>query len=75
IQPRRNLFLFLWGNWQANPLCHGMPPHSLILYGTTQPATSASLVPQGSQQFNVKKKGPQFAPPFPKRNQSFPSRP
>ncbi|GBL76096.1 hypothetical protein AVEN_234397-1 [Araneus ventricosus] len=35
-------------------------------YGTTQPTTSASLVLQGSQQFNVKKEDPQFAPPSPK---------
>ncbi|GBM15812.1 hypothetical protein AVEN_262961-1 [Araneus ventricosus] len=30
-------------------------PHILLPYGTTQPTTSASMVPQSSQQFNVKK--------------------
>ncbi|GBM71736.1 hypothetical protein AVEN_269208-1 [Araneus ventricosus] len=47
----------LVGNRNSNPLCHRLPSHSLLPYGTTQP-TSASLVPQRSQQFNVKKEDP-----------------
>ncbi|GBM41085.1 hypothetical protein AVEN_28857-1 [Araneus ventricosus] len=54
IQPCRNLILFLWGNRHTNPLCYSLPPHNLLPYGTTQP-TSASRVPQRSQQFSVKK--------------------
>ncbi|GBM08360.1 hypothetical protein AVEN_108363-1 [Araneus ventricosus] len=42
------------GNRHPNPLCHGMPPRSLMPYGITQLTTSASLVPLSSQQFNVK---------------------
>ncbi|GBN15759.1 hypothetical protein AVEN_196300-1 [Araneus ventricosus] len=48
----------LVGNRHTNPLCHGFPPHSLLPYGTTQPTTSASLDPQRSQQFNIKKEDP-----------------
>ncbi|GBM27857.1 hypothetical protein AVEN_66407-1 [Araneus ventricosus] len=55
------------------PLCFGLPPHNLLPYGTTQPTTSASMVPQRSQQFNFKNECTQFAPLSPKRNQSFPS--
>ncbi|GBN15068.1 hypothetical protein AVEN_209780-1 [Araneus ventricosus] len=55
IQPCRNLILFLWGNRHTNPLCYGLPPHNLLPYGTTQPTISASMVPQRSQQFSVKK--------------------
>ncbi|GBL72015.1 hypothetical protein AVEN_115046-1 [Araneus ventricosus] len=32
-------------NLHPNPFCLGMPPHSLLPYGTTQLTTSASLVP------------------------------
>ncbi|GBN68050.1 hypothetical protein AVEN_200305-1 [Araneus ventricosus] len=39
----------------SNPLCYGLPPHNLLPYGTTQPTTSANMVPNSSQQFNVKK--------------------
>ncbi|GBN35603.1 hypothetical protein AVEN_174292-1 [Araneus ventricosus] len=35
----------LVGDPHTNPLCHGMPPHSLLPYGTSQPTTSVSLVP------------------------------
>ncbi|GBM92421.1 hypothetical protein AVEN_145629-1 [Araneus ventricosus] len=58
IQSYRNLILFLWGNRLTNPLCYGLPPHNLLPYGTTQPTTSVSLVPQHSQQFKVKKEDP-----------------
>ncbi|GBM95813.1 hypothetical protein AVEN_165511-1 [Araneus ventricosus] len=47
--------LFLWVNRHTNPLYYGLPPHNLLPYGTTQPTTSASMVPQRSQQFSVKK--------------------
>ncbi|GBM53459.1 hypothetical protein AVEN_238320-1 [Araneus ventricosus] len=47
-QPCRNLILFLWGNRHTNPLCYGLPPHNLLPYDTTQPTTSASMVPQCS---------------------------
>ncbi|GBM11654.1 hypothetical protein AVEN_16961-1 [Araneus ventricosus] len=75
IQPCRNLILLLWGNWHINPLCHGLPPQNLLPYGTTQPTISASLVPKRGQLFSVEKEDPQFDPPSPKRNPSFPSRP
>ncbi|GBO14024.1 hypothetical protein AVEN_220697-1 [Araneus ventricosus] len=54
IQPCRNLILFLWLNRHIIPLCYGLPPHNLLPYATTQPTTSACMVPQRSQQFNVK---------------------
>ncbi|GBM62499.1 hypothetical protein AVEN_145984-1 [Araneus ventricosus] len=45
------------GNRHTDPLCH-YPPHSLLPYGTIQPTTTASVVPQRSQQFNIKKEYP-----------------
>ncbi|GBN57174.1 hypothetical protein AVEN_158014-1 [Araneus ventricosus] len=74
IQPCRNLILFLLGNRHTNPLCYGLPSHNFLPYGSTQPTTSASMVRQSSQQFNVKKEDPYFAPLSAKRNQTFPFR-
>ncbi|GBM93026.1 hypothetical protein AVEN_3136-1 [Araneus ventricosus] len=65
-----NLFC-LMGNC-VNPLCHGMPPHSLIPIWHHPASNISRLVPSANNNLNVKKEGSIILLRFPKRNQSFP---